>query len=191
MSNEHEEVEVVETEEVEVTEDESTETETEVEPTTEGVKEVKPTETLEDRKARLERQLAQTNKKLGVDVEKPDKKSSKKSDEFGYDVKAYLKASGIKANEFDFVKQEAGKSGMDIDSLLENEYFQAKLEKFRNLEKTASATPKGTRSGSPATDSVDYWMTKPIEDVPADMRIKVVNAKLKKEKENKGIFYNS
>jgi len=40
------------------------------------------------------------------------------------------------------------------------------------------------------TDSVDYWMSKPIEEVPPEMRIKVVNARLAKEK-TKGVFYNS
>jgi hypothetical protein len=41
-----------------------------------------------------------------------------------------------------------------------------------------------------ATDSVEYWMAKPIEEVPAEMRTKVVNAKISKDK-NKGNFYNS
>lgn len=174
--------------EVEETHEEPTETE-EVEETEEpSPKEEKATETPEARYARLKRQTEQAAKKLGIEPESP--KSSKKSDEFGYDVKAYLKASGIKSEEFDFVKQEMKSSGQDIDSLLENDYFQSRLEKHRAIEKTSNATPKGTRSGSPATDSVDYWMAKPIEDVPAEMRIKVVNAKLAKDK-NKGIFYNS
>lgn len=113
-----------------------------------------------------------------------------KSDDFGYDVKGYLKSSGIKASEFDFVKAEIKTFGGDIDALLGNEYFQNKLEKHRELTKTADATPTGKRSGGVATDSVEYWAGKPIEDVPADMRIKVVNARLEKEK-NKGVFYNS
>jgi hypothetical protein len=171
--------------EVEETHEEPTESEVVEEP---APKEEKATETPEARYARLKRQTEQAAKKLGIEPEAP--KSSKKSDEFGYDVKAYLKASGIKSNEFDFVKQEMKSSGQDIDSLLENDYFQSRLEKHRAIEKTSNATPKGTRSGSPATDSVDYWMAKPIEEVPAEMRIKVVNAKLAKDR-NKGIFYNS
>lgn len=182
-------IETKEEEVVEVEETHEEPTEVEVEEAEEPApKEEKVTETPEARYARLKRQTEQAAKKLGIEPEAP--KSSKKSDEFGYDVKAYLKASGIKATEFDFVKQEMKKSGQDIDSLLDNEYFQSRLEKHRALEKTSNATPKGTRSGSPATDSVDYWMAKPIEEVPADMRIKVVNAKLAKDK-NKGIFYNS
>lgn len=118
------------------------------------------------------------------------KKEETKSDDFGYDVKGYLKASGIKASEFDFVKKELKASGQDLDSLLENEYFQQKLEKHRALAKTADAIPTGKRSGGAPTDSVEYWMAKPIEEVPQEMRIKVVNARLAKET-NKGVFYNS
>lgn len=158
---------------------------------TETPKEERPTESLEDRKARLERQLQQTNKKLGLDVEKPEKKSSKKSNDLDYGAKAYLTANGIKGSkEFDFVQNEMKASGEDIDSLLENDYFKARLEKFRAINKTTDAIPKGNRSGSVSADSVEYWSSKPIEEVPADMRQKVVNARIAKES-NKKVFYNS
>lgn len=128
---------------------------------------------------------------LDRNKDKPRNKESSKSDDFGYDVKAYLKASGVSEKEFDFVKAEKEASGIkDYDALLSNEYFQAKLEKHRQLAKTTDAIPKGSRSNGGATDSVDYWMGKPIEEVPRDMRIKVVQAKLAKDK-NKGGFYNS
>lgn len=122
---------------------------------------------------------------------KPEKKSeSKKSDDLDYGAKAYLTANGIKGSkEFDFVKDELKKSGEDLDSLIENDYFKAKLEKFRNLNKTTEAIPKGSRRSSVTTDSVEYWMSKPMEEVPQEMRIKVVNARLKKD-ESKGQFYN-
>lgn len=113
-----------------------------------------------------------------------------KSDDFGYDVKAYLKSSGINASEFDFVKGELKNFGGDIDALIENEYFQAKLEKQRAINKTSDATPKGKRTGSPATDTVEYWMSKPFADIPQEMRSKVVNARIEKESKT-GVFYNS
>lgn len=186
MDNDNEEI--VEGEEVEETLEE---TEAEPETKAEEVKEVRPTETLEAREARLERQLEQTRKKLGKDVSIPETKPSKKSDEFGYDVKAYLKTEGINASEFDFVKKELKQSGLkDIDSLLTNDYFKSRLETHRNLTKTAEAIPTGKRSGGIPTDDVEYWSTKPIEEVPANMRIKVVNRRLEKEG-NKGTFYNS
>lgn len=183
MENEEEKVEVVE-ETVEETPAEET-TKEEVETKVE-----KPVETLEDRRARLQRQLAQTNKKLGIEEEKPVKKTSKSND-LDYGEKAFLTSNGIKGSkEFEFVKDELRQSGQDLDALLENDYFKQRLTNFRELNKTAEATPTGKRSGGVATDSVEYWMTKPIEDVPKDMRPKVVNAKLAKHN-SKGVFYNS
>lgn len=117
--------------------------------------------------------------------------SKEKSDVLDYGAKAYLAANGIKgAKEFEFVQGELKKSGGDLDSLLENGYFKTQLENFRALSATAEAIPNGKRSSGVATDSVEYWMTKPFEEVPHDMRQKVVNTKLIKEK-NKGKFYNS
>lgn len=117
-------------------------------------------------------------------------KKETKSDDFGYDVKAYLKSSGIKADEFDFVRKELKNFNGDVDALIENEYFQAKLEKERKVRETADAIPKSKRSGSPATDSVDYWLTKPFEEVPQNLRSKVVSARMEREK-NGVRFYNS
>ena len=82
------------------------------------------------------------------------------------------------------------KSGLkDVDALLENDYFKARLDKHRAVSKTTDAIPTGNRSGGVPTDSVEYWASKPIEEVPQEMRIKVVNHKLDKDK-NKGMFYN-
>lgn len=179
----------IETKDVDLN-NEAVETETQeetVETPAKDPEERKPSESPEARLARLERQASQLRKKLGVESDKP----SKPSNDLDYGQKAYLAANGVKGSkEMDFVKQELKASGLDLESLLENDYFQAKLEKQRALNKTADATPTGKRSGGVPTDSVEYWLSKPIEEVPQDMRIKVVNARLAKEK-NKGMFYNS
>lgn len=122
---------------------------------------------------------------------RPERKSeSKKSGELDYAQKAFLMTSGIKGSkEFDFVKDELKKSGEELETLLENEYFQSKLEKFRAVNKTSDAIPKGKNGSGVSLDSVEYWINKPIEEVPQEMRVKVVNARLKKE-EGKGMFYN-
>lgn len=188
MSNENE-VEVVEAEEVEETKQESETTEVE---TAEGEDKPveKPVESLADRKARLERQLSQTNKKLGLDISKPEKKSSK-SDDFDYGEKAFLVANGVKSkDEMNLARDYVKNTGKTLDEVLESKYFQSELKEMRELAQTKEATPTGKRSGGVPTDSVEYWMAKPIEDVPQEMRIKVVNAKLK-QNENKGGFYNS
>lgn len=119
-----------------------------------------------------------------------EKEVKPQSDGFGYDVKAYLKASGINANEFDFVKAEMAASGKDVDSLLESKYFQEALETKRAINKTENATIKGKRSGGVATNSVEYWASKDFADVPQEMRYKVIEHREKQEK-NKGVFYNS
>ncbi len=128
---------------------------------------------------------------LDRNKDKPHREPSKKSDELDYGAKAFLKSSGIENTEFDFVKEELKKSGLkDLDSLLENPYFKAELDNRRALDKTKNATIKGRSSNSVATDSVDYWLTKPIDEVPREMRYKVVQAKMKKDSSG-GNFYNS
>ena len=123
---------------------------------------------------------------------KPESKPSKSND-LDYGAKAFLASHDLKVKgtkELEFVQNELKQSGQELDSLLENDYFKQRLESFRVLDKTSEATPTGKRSGSAAVDSVDYWLTKPIEEVPSEMRTKVVNARLEKETK-KGVFYNS
>ena len=148
-----------------------------------------PTFTDAERKAFARAKVAEAKvKELKAQLDKGTSKSSGDS-EFGQ--KAYLIANGIKgAKEFDFVKAELKASGQDLDTLLENDYFKSKLEKFRGLQQTADATPTGKRSSGVATESVEYWMTQDFEKVPHDMRAKVVQA-LRDKEGNKGHFYNS
>lgn len=149
----------------------------------------KKEESLEDRRARLQRQLAQVDKKLGIKDE--PKVESKKSDGLDYGQKAYLVANGIKSpSEVKLVQEWMKESGKDLETVLESKRFQGELEDMREIAKTAIATPTGKRSGQVPTDSVDYWLNKPFEEVPKEMREKVVNAQIAKDK-NKGVFYNS
>ena len=151
-------------------------------------------ETVIDWKAEAEKSKAEALKYKAIldrNKNKIPEPKAKKSDDLDYGQKAYLASNGIKGTkEFEFVKNEMKNSGMDIDSLLENGYFKSQLDTFRALNQTQDATPTGKRSSGVPTDSVEYWMSKPIEDVPQDMRIKVVNAKLVKDGD-KGMFYNS
>jgi hypothetical protein len=173
---------------VEITEPEE-ETEEVVETETEEPKEEKPKETLDQKEARLLRQLEQTRKKLGKDTVEPEKKP--KSEGLDYGQKAFLVANGIKdAKEISFIQKELKGSGLELDELLENGYFKDKFTTFQALNKTADATPKGKRGGGVATDSVEYWASKPIAEVPQEMRQAVVNHRLKKETSS-GVFYNS
>ena len=132
------------------------------------------------------------NERLNKRLSKPNEIKSSKSDELDYNKLAFLTSKGFDTDndkEMDFVKTELKTSKEELKDLLKNDYFKAKLEKFRALNKTADATIRGKDSKGISTDSVEYWAQKPIEEVPMDMRIKVVNYKLKKE-QGSGVFYN-
>jgi hypothetical protein len=123
---------------------------------------------------------------------KHDDKPPRKSNGLDYGQKAFLVANGVKGeNETKLVEEAMRETGKSLEQVLESKYFQAELNELRELENTKNATPKGSRSGGGVpTDSVEYWAQKPIEDVPQEMRIKVVNYKLEKSKQG-GVFYNS
>ena len=180
--------------EEETTEEETKEEESTDETEDEDTGDEKPVETLEQRQARLLRQLKQVNKKLGINDEEKPSRTSKKSEGFDWGEKAYLTSNGIKgSDEHEFTQKLQKQTGLDLDSLLEDTYFQTKLNEFREQKATTNATPSGTkRSNNSSVDTVEYWIAKgelPPKD-QVEMRRKVVNARLKKE-DSKGVFYNS
>lgn len=138
-----------------------------------------------------EGRLKRAETKLKKSSEKPAESKPSTSNGLDYGMKALLRSEGIKGEaETKLVQEYMRETGKDIESVLDSKHFKAELEDLRELAKTEEATIAGKRSGSTTQDSVDYWMNKPIEDVPKDMVIKVVNAKLAKEKTT-GVFYNS
>lgn len=146
-------------------------------------------ETPEAKLARLKRQAAQLEKKLGLNSE--PKKTMQKSDGLDYGQKAFLVANGIKENtEMKLVQGIMQETGKTLEQVLDSKYFQAELNEMRELQTSKNAVPTGKRSGNVPTESVEYWMTKDFKDVPADMKPKVVNARLNQSKA-KGVFYNS
>jgi len=119
---------------------------------------------------------------------KADEKSAQKqSDEFDYGEYAYLAQKGIESDaEIAIVRNAMKDSGKSLRDVVSAKWVQEDLE----VAKTSSAVPKGSKSNSTAVDSVEYWQGKDIKDVPANMRQKVVNAKLERENSG-GVFYNS
>lgn len=175
-----------ETVELELESDDTSEDTTTSEPIVE-----KPKESLEARKARLERQLEQTNRKLGVTVERKVEAPSNSND---LGEKAYLIANGIKtADEISLAKKLAKETGKDIESLLESTYFQTELKSFREQKASADAIPTGNkRASNTSVDSVEYWIAKGELPPPSEVKLRqdVVNARMKKES-SKGVFFNS
>jgi hypothetical protein len=143
----------------------------------------KPVETQEAKLARLKRQTSQLEKKLGVAPEVKQEPKSPSSDELGFAEEAYLLANEIKKDEIPLAQEILKKTGMNLRELVEDDYFKSKLKAFREEKASSGAIPKGTKRSAPSPkDSVDYWLNKPFAEVPNDMRLAVVNAKLEREK---------
>lgn len=101
---------------------------------------------------------------------------------FDYAEKAYLKASGIQATEYQLVQEVMQATGKSLDAVLDSKYFQADLKEQRDAQATKEAIPSGSkRSSASARTSVDYWIAKgelpPWSD--RELRYKVVAEKRK------------
>lgn len=124
------------------------------------------------------------------------KSDAPKSEGFGYAEKAFLVANGVKgADEIGLVEKAMKSSGDTLEQVLENEFFQGKLKTLRDTKAAAVAVPTGPkRSGAPgATDNVEYWSEKynsgtQLADIPDEWQIKVLNAKIAKEKSSGSNF---
>jgi hypothetical protein len=132
---------------------------------------------------RLEKDLKQSSTKTG---ESETQTQATQQKGFDYAQKAYLKSSGINADEFDFVKEVMDATGKsDIDAVLDSKYFKAELKERRETKATAEAMPgKTNRAGNQTRNDVDYWIAQgklPPADQP-ELRRKVVNAKIAAEK---------
>jgi hypothetical protein len=140
-------------------------------------------------KAILDRQKHKNAGKVEKRESTPESKP--KSADLDYGQKSFLIASGYKdKSEMKLAQEIMKESGRDLETVIESKYFLSEVENMRELKKTADATPTGKRTANTPSDSVEYWMTKPLEDVPKEMRIKVINAQVAQSK-NKGVFYNS
>lgn len=129
--------------------------------------------------------------KEGLEDKKPEEKKNdpSKSDELDYGKKAFLVANGVKGEkETELVENIMSETGKTMEQVLESKYFKAELEEIRALKETEDALPKGSKkAGQSAQDTVEYWIAK--KELPKDreLRQKVVNARINKEK-NKSVF---
>ena len=143
--------------------------------------------------AKEKRKIKKLNKELGVESEEEPVKKEKKEG-FDYAEKAYLKSSGIKSDEYDFVKDVMESTGKSLDDVLENKWFQNDLKEMRELKATKEALPSGTKRSSASTrDTVEYWIAKgelpPIDQMK--LRRDVVNARIKAETRGSKFSRNS
>lgn len=171
-----------ESEEVTVEETEAEETE-EVETTEEAPKVEKPKETLEQREARLERQLDQTRKKLGKEVAVPEKSSSA-SNEPDYAKLGFLNSQSVThPDDQKLVMDEANRLKLPLTDVLQMEHIKARIASNNDARVSQEGMPKGSgRKGGASKSTVDYYLAHP-DEVPDDLELhnKVIDAKLKKD----------
>ena len=183
MFNDSEETEV--TDDVEETEEVSDTTETQSE---------KKTETPEAKRARLKRQLAVLETKLGVSEETKEEKKP----EGALLEKAFLRSAGIsEKDEVDEALKTAKKWGMTVDELVDDEDWKIKLDKFRTSKSNATATSRvrGDKgSGTSTKDTPAYWIAKGTPPTPDQVPDRAVRTKIAlammADKKNGKKFYN-
>ena len=177
MTNETE-VEVVETDVT--TEDNATDYETDSEAKSTATETKVPEqagESLEDKRARLQRQLDKVNKKLGVEPKGESKESSPKSETSSLQERLdrqELKIAGITdKKEQAEVLNLAKKLDLDIEDAVSHPAIKAVLKDMRNK---AATPPSSTRTSSGARDEVAYYAAQTLKGQmapTAEMRTKV------------------
>lgn len=181
----------------------STKNNEEVDETTVEKKDVvettKPKETPEAKRARLQRQLKQVNKELGIEEEYKvsTKKEKKSDDEFGLLEKTYLRSAGITdEDEVSLAKRLKKETGKDLDELIDSKYFKTELEDLRDAKASIEATSgvEGGGSESQAKNTPEYWKAKGVpptrEQVPdRKTRAKIARAMMSSAKSGSK-FYN-
>jgi hypothetical protein len=137
-------------------------------------------------------------KRLKTKLEKAQEKPEPKKEEpkaepkpenqtiLDYGQKAFLKTYGISgADELTLAKSWMERTGDQLDSMVEDEMFTAKLTKLRDAKAAKEALPVNPKRGVQTSpkDSPEYWLDKPFTEVPEELKRKVLNLKLIKEKE--------
>jgi hypothetical protein len=146
--------------------------------------ESKPQETLEQREARLSRQLEQTRKKLGKDVEKAPQKESNEPD---YAKLGYLNSVQVThPDDQRAVIDEANRLKLPLTDVLQMEHMKARLQANDNQRTAENGSPSGSgRKGGAGKGDVDYYLANP-DQVPTDLKLhnEVIDARIKRETDN-------
>ena len=163
--------------------------------TTEEPKVEKPKETLEQKEARLARELSQTRKKLGKDEEKPpiEKPNTGELDDTQLD---YLDLKGITEQEdIDVIQNVMKRTGQSLREVLKDDYVATKLKANKNEREVANATPSGTKRGASGGVNLEALVAKAERtgEMPADyeLRSKVVNALEAKNSPNRPAWHRN
>lgn len=160
-------------------------------PELEEPKAEKPKETPEQAKARLERQLARINKKLGADEpKKAESKAPSKTDGLDDNALDFLDIKGVsEAEDIKVIETIVKKTGMTVREALKDEYVVAKLEANKKARDVKNATPSGSKratatSGSLEAALAEFERTQKLPD-DFELQSKVIDAFTAKSGANK------
>lgn len=127
-----------------------------VETPEEAPAEVKPVESPEAKLARLKRQAAQLEKKLGVEPE--SKPKSGKLDETQLD---YLDLKGISEQEdIQIIETVMKNTGKSLRDTLKDDYVVTTLGENQRTRSVKNAIPGSTKRGGIESNSVDFYVNK-------------------------------
>ena len=127
-------------------------------------KESKPKRTPQEELEYFEGRAERLRKKLGIKgdkIESKEKAPTDKPNELDYGQKAFLKSYGIAgSDELALVKQFQDR-GFQLDSIVEDDVFMAKLTNLREARESANAIPKDKRrSAQTAITDIDLAYAK-------------------------------
>lgn len=147
----------------------------------------------------LKRELKDLKKSLEGKGEGRAEAPKSQSGEFGLLQKSFLRSAGIiEPDEVELAKQTSKKWGVDVDSLVDDEDFKAKLEKLRTTKSNAKATTVEGANGSSGgvKNSVEYWSQKGELPSSKDVPDRKLRAEISREMAKRsrygsgGKFYN-
>jgi hypothetical protein len=139
----------------------------------------KPVETDEARYARLKRQTAQLEKKLGIEHKQPE--VAKEPIDIDRLDRLELKASKIDhPDDQKFIIDTAKRLKLDVTEVINDEFIQGKLKANREAREAREGLPSGTRRASGVgRNDVEYYLAHP-DLRPDDQALaeKVLSAKM-------------
>ena len=157
-----------------------------------GIRNRERTKSLKDKIAELETKVAQPP---------PEKKEDKKPDESlllqRLDNVALRSADITAEDEVELAKDFQKRTGMDIEGVISDDIFQARLEKLRTEKSNKQATSniRGGGGTSQAKNDPQYWIAKkefpnPQEVPDRKIRAKIIRTIHEKEEGAGGGYYN-
>lgn len=111
----------------------------------------------------LKRELKDLKKSMEANGQGKTEAPKSQQEEFGLLQKSYLRSAGITdAEEVELAKGLSKKWDMELDVLVDDEDFKAKLEKIRTTKANAKAinVEGGSGTSGGAKNSVEYWSQK-------------------------------